>query len=147
MYKKKGRKYKEMEKRLQEYKLLESEIKKIKIDIDEIEKDIVGCKAITYSDDKVSDTYKFNSIVENESAKIRSRVDYLNKQIAQKQIEIDRIANAINLLDERERELFDLYFMSKSKRNMSYVAREMHLDRSTCYLVKDKIVFKMINFI
>lgn len=136
-----------MEKRLQEYKLLESEIKKIKIDIDEIEKDVDGCKAITYSDDKVSDTYKFNSIVENESAKIRSRVEYLNKKIALKEIEIDRIKNAIELLDDREQEFFNLYFMNKSKRNMSWVAREMHLDRSTCYLIKDDIIFKIIDFL
>lgn len=145
MYKKKDRKYKEMEKRLDKYKFLETEIEELKIKIKSIEQDINGCKAINYSGVKTGDTYRFNSSVENESSYIQRRIKPLQDKVIAKELEIERITNAKKLLDEREAKFFKLYFENLLK--MSKVVEEMHLSRSSCYLLKEDIIFKMLDFL
>lgn len=141
----KGRAYKEMEKRLDKYKFLDPEIEKLKIKIKDIERDINGCKAINYSGTKTGDTYKFNSAVENESENIQRRIKPLQRKIESMGLEKENITNAKKVLDERETKFFKLYFESFLK--MNKVVEEMHLSRSSCYLLKEDIIFKMLDFL
>lgn len=142
----KDRAYKEMEKRLDKYRLLDPEIEKLKIKIKDIERDINGCKAINYSGAKTGDTYKFNSAVENESESIQRRIKPLQRKIESMELEKENITNAKKVLDEREEKFFLIYFEGK-KMNMKKVAEKMYLSRSSCYLVKEDIIFKMLDFL
>ncbi|WP_304340449.1 hypothetical protein [Metaclostridioides mangenotii] len=141
--------YKVVEARLHNYKNLDMEINRIKLDIESYKAEFIGCKAIEYSDDIVGPTNKFNSSVENEVLKREQYIIDKSKELAKKQIEKKRIENALTCLDSREEDFFNLYFNNKNKYKYSMVciSLELCLDRKTCYLLKDKIIYKMMDML
>ncbi|GAA0229653.1 hypothetical protein GCM10008921_12820 [Metaclostridioides mangenotii] len=141
--------YKVVEARLHNYKNLDMEINRTKLDIESYKAEFIGCKAITYQEDSVSPTNKFNSTTENEVLNREKELDIMQKELKKKEIEKLRIENALTCLDSREEEFFKLYFESKDKykHSMVSISLDLCMDRKTCYLLKDKIIYKMMDML
>ena len=140
--------YKVVESRLHNYKNLDMEINRIKLDIESYKTEFIGCKAITYSDDIVGPTNKFNSIIENEVLNREKDIDIMQKELKKKEIEKLRIENALTCLDSTEEQLFNLYFNDKSKNTMSYITKKLHYsERKSTYDLKDRLVYKMMDML
>ena len=141
--------YKVVEARLHNYKNLDIEINRIKLDIESYKTEFIGCKAIEYSDDVVGPTNKFNSTTENEVITREKELDIMQRDLKKKEIEKFRIENALTCLDSREEEFFKLYFESKDKykHSMVSISLDLCMDRKTCYLLKDKIIYKMMDML
>jgi len=138
--------FKLVETRLHNYKLLDARIENLKLDIESYEYDITGCKGIAYTDDKTISN-SFNSTVENEVVSREKIINEMKDKLRKKQIEKRRIVNALQCLDEREKEFFELFFNSKDKKSMVYIGMHMHMERKTCYLTKKSIIYKMMNIL
>ncbi|MBH0311953.1 hypothetical protein I7E32_16395 [Alcaligenes faecalis] len=141
--------YKVIEARLHNYKNLDIEINRIKLDIESYKAEFIGCKAIEYSDDVITHSNSFNSTTENEVITREKEIDIMQKELKKKEIEKLRIENALTCLDSREEEFFKLYFESKDKykHSMVSISLELCMDRKTCYLLKDKIIYKMMDML
>ena len=65
----------------------------------------------------------------------------------EKEIEKKKIENALTTLDSRETDLFNLLYNSRSKNNMNYISIKMHMDRSHCYRLRERVVYKVMSIL
>ena len=138
--------FRETEARLHNYKYLEIQIKSLELDIEQIKNDYRGCGAISY-DERTGVTYNINRSVENEVIAKEKKIAKLLKAKLEKEIEKKKRENALTCLDIIETDFFNLFYNSKSKNNMVYISRKMHMDRSNCYRLREKIVYKIIGML
>lgn len=140
--------YKKTEHLLYSYKTLSAEIKNISLEIEEIKNDYIGCSSITY-EEKSSPTNKFNSSVENEAISreknIPEQVDSLNALKRSKEIQIEKINNALESLDERSAKIVKMKYFNKVSNKQ--IARVLDLTEQTICDLKSKIINSMINLI
>ncbi|VFG74448.1 putative sigma factor [Clostridioides difficile] len=127
--------FKETDERLHNYKYLDIKIKNINLDIKRYENEYSGCGAMVYTE-KTSNTYNISSSVENEVLKREERLRKLK-------IEKEKIENALTCLNDIEMEFFNLFYNSKTKNNMTYISMKLHLDRTSCYNLKKKMIVKL----
>jgi hypothetical protein len=138
--------FREVEGRLHNYKFLEMQIKNLELDIEQEKNDYRGCRAIGY-DERTGVTYNISRSVENEVIAKEKRVGKLMQIKLEKEIEKKKIENALTCLDTNETNLFNLLYNSKSKSNMNYISIKLHMDRSHCYTVRDRIVSKIMGML
>ncbi|CZR72837.1 hypothetical protein QQO69_10725 [Clostridioides difficile] len=134
--------FKETDKRLHNYKYLDIKIKNINLDIKRCENEYSGCGAMVYTE-KISNTYNISSSVENEVLKREERLRKLKMEKEDIEIEKEKIENALTCLNDIEMEFFNLFYNSKTKNNMTYISMKLHLDRTSCYNLKKKMIFKL----
>lgn len=138
--------FKKVEGRLHNYKNLEVQIRNLELDIEREKNDYKGCGAIGY-DEKTGVTYNISRTVENEVIAKEKRIGKLMQTKLEKEIEKKKIENALTTLDSRETDLFNLLYNSRSKNNMNYISIKMHMDRSHCYRLRERVVYKVMSIL
>ena len=146
MTKDKKKLFRETEGRLHNYKYLEIQIKNLELDMEQIKNEYRGCGAISY-DERTGVTYNINRSVENEVIAKEKRIGKLMQAKLEKEIEKKKIENALTCLDIIETDFFNLFYNSKSKNNMKYIAIKMHMDRSYLYKLRENVVYKIIGML
>ena len=138
--------FRETEARLHNYKYLEIQINSLELDIEREKNDYRGCGAISY-DERSGVTYNINRSVENEVIAKEKKVGKLMQTKLEKEIEIKKIENALTCLDIIETDFFNLFYNTMNKNNMNYISMKMHIDRSHCYRMREKIVYKIMSML
>ena len=138
--------FRETEARLHNYKYLEIQINSLELDIEQIKNDYRGCGAISY-DERTGVTYNINRSVENEVIAKEKKIAKLMKAKLEKEIEKKKIENALTCLDIIETDFFNLFYNTMNKNNMNYISMKMHIDRSHCYRMREKIVYKIMSML
>ncbi|WP_195938713.1 hypothetical protein [Romboutsia sp. 1001713B170131_170501_G6] len=138
--------FREVEGRLHNYKYLEMQINNLELDIEQEKNEYRGCGAISY-DERTGVTYNISRSVENEVIAKEKRLEKLMQAKLEKKIEKQKIENALTCLDQNETNFFNLFYNSKSKNNMKYISIKLHMDRSHCYTVRERIVYKMMGML
>ena len=137
--------FRETEGRLHNYKFLEIQINNLELDIEKEKNDYRGCGSISY-DERTGVTYSINRSVENEVISKEKRLGKLIQAKLEKEIEKKKIENALTCLDIIETDFFNLFYNSKSKNNMTYISIKMHMDRSHCYRMREKVVYSIMAY-
>lgn len=138
--------FRETEARLHNYKYLEIQINSLELDIEREKNDYRGCGAISY-DERSGVTYNINRSVENEVIAKEKKVGKLMQTKLEKEIEKKKIENALTCLDIIETDFFNLFYNTMNKNNMNYISMKMHIDRSHCYRMREKIVYKIMSML
>ena len=138
--------FRETEARLHSYKYLEIQINSLELDIEREKNDYRGCGAISY-DERSGVTYNINRSVENEVIAKEKKVGKLMQTKLEKEIEKKKIENALTCLDIIETDFFNLFYNTMNKNNMNYISMKMHIDRSHCYRMREKIVYKIMSML
>lgn len=138
--------FRETEARLHNYKYLEIQINSLELDIERGKNDYRGCGAISY-DERSGVTYNINRSVENEVIAKEKKVGKLMQTKLEKEIEKKKIENALTCLDIIETDFFNLFYNTMNKNNMNYISMKMHIDRSHCYRMREKIVYKIMSML
>ena len=138
--------FRETEARLHNYKYLQIQINNLELDIEKEKNDYRGCGAISY-DERPGETYSINRSVENEVIAKEKRIGKLIKLKEEKEIEKKKIENSLTCLDIIETDFFNLFYKSINKNNMNYISMKMHIDRSHCYRMREKVVYKIMSML
>lgn len=138
--------FRETECRLHNYKYLEIQINSLELDIEREKNDYRGCGVISY-DERSGVTYNINRSVENEVIAKEKKVGKLMQTKLEKEIEKKKIENALTCLDIIETDFFNLFYNTMNKNNMNYISMKMHIDRSHCYRMREKIVYKIMSML
>ena len=138
--------FRETEARLHNYKYLEIQINSLELDIEREKNDYRGCGAISY-DERSGVTYNINRSVENEVIAKEKKVGKLMQTKLEKEIEKKKIETALTCLDIIETDFFNLFYNTMNKNNMNYISMKMHIDRSHCYRMREKIVYKIMSML
>ncbi|EQK42754.1 putative sigma factor [[Clostridium] bifermentans ATCC 638] len=138
--------FKKVEGKLHNYKYLEMQINNIELDIKKEKMEYRGCGAISY-DERTGVTYNISRTVENEVIAKEKRISKLMQNKLEKEIEKQKIENALSCLDANETNFFELFYNSKSKNNMKYISMKLHMDRSHCYTVRERLVYKIMGML
>ena len=138
--------YKKVEARLHNYKYLQIQIDNLELDIEEIKNDYRGCGSISY-DERTGSTYNISRTIENEIIDRERKLSKLLKAKSEKETEKRKIENSLTCLDIIETDFFNLFYNSKSKNSMKYIAMKMHMDRSYLYIFREKIVYKIMGML
>lgn len=138
--------FKKVEGKLHNYKYLEMQINNIELDIKKEKMEYRGCGAISY-DERSGVTYNISRSVENEVIAKEKRISKLMQNKLEKEIEKQKIENALSCLDANETNFFELFYNSKSKNNMKYISIKLHMDRSHCYTVRERLVYKIMGML
>lgn len=99
----------DIKRRLRNYKFLKAKKTELEFRIQELSYNI-GPAGLSY-EDKGGHTNKISRTVEENAIKITETEEKLKKLIAEKGIEIDRIENALDMLNEKERQAIELRFI------------------------------------
>lgn len=138
--------FKKVELRLHNYKFLEAQINNIELDIKKEKMRYRGCGAINY-DERTSETYNISRIVEKEVIDKEKKIDKLMQSKLEKEIEKAKIENSLSCLDVNETNFFELFYNSKNKNNMKYISLKLRMDRSHCYTVRERLVYKIMGML
>lgn len=138
--------FKEVEGKLYNFKNLEIQIKNIELDILKEKNQYRGCGAISY-DERSGVTYNISRQVENEVISREKKIGKLTERKLEKEIEKQKIENALTCLDERDTRFFNLFYMSIRRPNMKYISRKLYIDPRHCYRIRNRIVYKMIDML
>lgn len=138
--------FKKVEGKLHNYKYLEMQINNIELDIKKEKMEYRGCGAISY-DERSGVTYNISRSVENEVIAKEKRISKLMQNKLEKEIEKQKIENALSCLDANETNFFELFYNSRSKNNMKYISMKLHMDRSHCYTVRERLVYKIMGML
>ncbi|GAA0103292.1 hypothetical protein UT300012_40090 [Paraclostridium bifermentans] len=138
--------FKKVEGKLHNYKYLEMQINNIELDIKKEKMEYRGCGAISY-DERSGVTYNISRSVENEVIAKEKRISKLMQNKLEKEIKKQKIENALSCLDANETNFFELFYNSKSKNNMKYISMKLHMDRSHCYTVRERLVYKIMGML
>lgn len=136
--------YKAVESMLYNYKAMQVEIKNINLELEELKYEYEGCKAVTY-EEKSSPTYKFNSNVENEVVKKDCGPDKLENRKHKLKVQLEKIDNALEILDDREHEIVTLRYFNKVSNQD--IARKLNLTEQWVCDRKSNIVKRLIPLI
>ncbi|WP_195337053.1 hypothetical protein [Paraclostridium bifermentans] len=138
--------FKKVEGKLHNYKYLEMQINNIELDIKKEKMEYRGCGAISY-DERTGVNYNISRTVENEVIAKEKRISELMQNKLEKEIEKQKIENALSCLDANETNFFELLYNSKPKNNMKYISMKLHMDRSHCYTVRERLVYKIMGML
>lgn len=138
--------FKKVEGRLFAYKDLQIQINEYDIRIEEEMAEYRGCGAISY-DERTGPTFNISRSVENEILSKEKRIEELQDKRDKLKREKRRIENAMTCLDIIETEFVNKYYNHRGKVNMNYIATSMHMDRSSCYRMRDEIVYKIMSLL
>lgn len=143
---KKNKLFREVEARLHNYKNLKIQINNLELDIEREKNDYRGCGAISY-DERTGVTFNINRTVENEVIAKEKRLNKLKQIKLEKEIEKKKIENSLTCLDIIETDFFNLYFNSRNKNSITSISIRMHIDRSHCYRMREKVVYKVMSML
>lgn len=125
------------------------EIKCLEIDIEYLKKDVIGCKAINYSTEKTGTTNNISNPIENEIRKKELEINKLERKKNEKEKSIKKIDEALNLLEEIEKNIVRLrYFSNKrSAPEWKYIAKMIGYSEKQCRNIRDDMINKIKKII
>ncbi|MHC1683432.1 MAG: sigma factor-like helix-turn-helix DNA-binding protein [Clostridiaceae bacterium] len=132
--------YKKTEAMLYNFNKTKSEIKNITLDLELLISEFDGVGAIVY-EERTGPTNKFNSSVENEVINREVRIRRLNQVKRIKEIEIEKIENALCDLTERERSIVEMKYFKKDSNRI--IAAKLDLTEEYISELKGGIINKM----
>ena len=138
--------FRETEYRLHNYKYLNIQINNIQLDIEREKNDYRGCSAISY-DERTGNTYSINRTIENEVIAKEHKIEKLTKDKIDKEIEKKKIDNALTCLNIIETDFFNLFYKSMNKNSVDFISSKMHIDRSHCYRIRERVVYKIMSML
>lgn len=136
--------YKRTEFMLYNYKNFKVEIKNILLEIEDIENSYRGISAIEY-EEKSAPTNKISNTVEQEIILKESKIARLQDLILQKENNIKRVDNVLEVLSDYERNLIELRYFKKLTHFK--IAEILDVDVSTVYRNKKEIINKIKNLL
>lgn len=141
--------YSYVEGKLYNFKSMKVELNSYKIDLEYLNKDYEGCRGQSYSGITSSKTNSLYSSVENELIRKEKRKERLQSKITEKEREIRKIENALELLDDEELQLVELRYFSDRMKPLSWLAigKEMLTSGKRCRYLRDRVLFKLSNVI
>ena len=135
---------KEFESYLNNYNVIKGQIGDLKLQLEELKDDYIGINSKFISEGP-SKTNKISSNVESEVIEREEKINLLEHDIKKKQLLLNRLDNAINNLDSRDRLFVELKYMKKEK---NYIIAEI-LDRSVEYITekRKRVIRNLIKII
>lgn len=107
-------KVKEIEEYLNDYNFIKGQIGDLKLQLEELKDDYIGVNSKSIGEGSCK-TNKISSSVENEIIDRENEINILEKKIKKKQLLLNRLDNAINNLDSRDRLFIDLKYIKKER--------------------------------
>ncbi|GAA0717183.1 hypothetical protein GCM10008905_02550 [Clostridium malenominatum] len=135
---------KETDELLNNYNSMAAEIKNLEIEIEELKLEYIGYKSISYGE-KTSKTFKISNTVEEEYIRKETLIDKLRKEKEYKERLKNKIDNALNVLDEKERTIIKLRCIEN--RPWKEVGDILGLDYDYAGRIKRAAINKMLNLI
>ena len=122
---------------------MQLELESLKVLYSDKMEEVKSGHAINYDKDKLSQTYKFNSEVENSVVELA----LLSDRITKLQDKLDVIVKALERLDEKERKVLRLRYMERNRwgqrNSWKEISWQMKYDRSWCFAIHDKAIQDM----
>ncbi|MBM7869316.1 DNA-directed RNA polymerase specialized sigma subunit [Clostridium pascui] len=134
--------YKKTEAILYNYKKTKIEIKNLVLDLEALENDYQGVQAIGY-EERSSPTNAFNSSVENEIIKRDENILKLRNKIRLKEIEIEKVDNVLNSLNERDKYIIKEYYIERNQ--LKNISKHINLEESYLSSYKSKLIKDISN--
>lgn len=132
--------YKKTEAMLYNFNKTKAEIKNISLDLELLKSEFDGVGAIVY-EERTGATNKFNSSVENEVIIREARIKKLEKLKRLKEIEIEKIDNALSNLNQREKEIILMRYFNKDSNRI--IAAKLYLSEEYICELKKSIINSM----
>jgi len=126
------------------YKSIKAEIFNLELEIEELREECDGVKGMTY-EEKTGPTNAFNSSVENELMKKEKEIIKLLKEKKSKERLISKIDNALESLEEEEREIIKLRCFERNPWNK--VGMITNRDGDYCGKIKRAAVNKLSELV
>lgn len=139
-----NKKYKKVEALLYNYKKSQGEVENLKLKIKEIRQNYDCIRAISY-EEKGSPTNAFNSSVENEIIKKEKEINAEVFKLNCKEIQLEKIDNAINTLIAREKTI--VYMKYFEKRTSRDIAAKLDLTEVHVCRLKKRIINELTPLI
>ena len=136
--------YKKTDGVLFNYKSIKAEIFNLELEVEELKDECDGVKGVSYEDNG-GPTNAFNSIVENEIIKKDKEITRLLKEKKSKERLISKINNALDSLEEEEREIIKLRCIERKSWNK--VSSIINMDSDYCGKIKRDAVKKLSELI
>lgn len=131
--------------KLQRYRIVKAEIKDIELDLEELhESEDIGPSGISY-EEKSGPTNKFSSQTENEAIRIADKSARLESLKRTKEREIERIDNALSILDEKERQVIELKHINGYR--WDTVTYKLDRSYSYCKQLENEALIKIEPFL
>lgn len=134
--------YKKTEAILYNYKKTKIEIKNLILDLEALENDYQGVQAIGY-EERSSPTNAFNSSVENEIIKRDENILKLRNKIRLKEIEIEKVDNVLDSLNERDKYIIKEYYIECNQ--LKNISKHINLEESYLSSYKSKLIKDISN--
>lgn len=122
--------FKKTESILYNYSTLKVEINNLALELEELENEYEGIGAISY-EERSSNTYKIPDSVANEIIFKEKEAYRINKMKRSKKILLTKINNALEVLDENEKNIVHYRYLS-SKRTWMQVGEVLSMDSNYC---------------
>lgn len=136
--------YKKTDGVLFNYKTIKAEIFNLDLEIEELKEEYDGMKGMTY-EEKTGATNAFNSSVENEIMKKEKEISRLLREKKSKERLISKIDNALESLEEEEKEIIKLRCIERKSWNR--VGMITNRDGDYCGKIKRATVNKLSDLI
>lgn len=137
-------KYKKVEKLLYNVPRNKVKIRNLKLELERVKNNYRGCGGFVI-EEKVGNTYKITSSVEDEVVAKEEKETSLKRRIRTLEIEIEKVDNALAILTERELEIVELLYF-KQMRNKDVAQQLLFTQQYFAYL-KTTILNKLIDYI
>ena len=136
--------YKKTDGVLFNYKTIKAEIFNLELEVEDLKDECDGVKGVSY-EDKGGPTNAFSSVVENEIIKKEKEITKLLKEKKSKERLISKIDNALDSLEEEEREIIKLRCIERQSWNK--VGAITNRDGDYCGKIKRAAVNKVSELV
>lgn len=136
--------YKKTDGVLFNYKTIKAEIFNLDLEIEELKEEYVGVSGISY-EERTGKTNAFNSATENEVMKKEKEITRLLKEKKSKERLISKIDNALETLEEEEKEIIKLRCIER--KSWKIVGMITNRDGDYCGKIKRATVNKLSELI
>lgn len=131
------------------YNRTKVEIKCLDIDIEYIQKDIVGCKGISYDSERTGPTNNISKTVEDEILRKEKEIKKLEREKNSKEKIIKKIDEALTLLEETEMNIVKYRYFSNRRTapRWEYIANMTGYSEKNCRNIRDDLINKIKDII
>lgn len=112
----------------------------MELEIEASKENYEGLIAVSYKE-KTAATNKFNSVVENEVLTRENKVLNLEKRKRIKEIQIEKVDNAIDTLSDNERRIIELRYFYRLQ--FKQISERLNLNETYCMQLKSKTLYKL----
>lgn len=137
-------KYRNIEKLLYSVPKNRIKIRNLKLELERVTNSYRGCGGFVI-EERVGNTYKITSTVEDEVVAKEEKEEVLKRRIRTLEIEVEKVDNALSILTPRELEIVELLYF-KQMRNKDVAQQLLFTQQYFAYL-KTSILDKLIDYI